>query len=135
MTQSADPFERKLKEIAERLPRDNLKRFIDILQQYQDIRPEQLPPHIFRELNEIIDIGEGKVSSREQPTTSKTESDTYLSQLPDSEKLRIVDNFMNRPDSPIPKEVVPNLPDEMKSDLFKKLVDNGVIKWERVGGR
>jgi hypothetical protein len=149
-TRFADPFEDKLKEIASALPPEKLKRLIDILQRYQGTPPEQLPPDILRELNAIIDIGEGRSSPREERTTrqrdtaasplrsptsvSTNESDNYFARLPDSEKLRIVEQVMNRPDCTIPKEVIPNMPDEMNLFLFDKLVEEGVIKWEKAGG-
>src|SRR2546430_17335428 len=52
-----------------------------------------------------------------------------LGQLPESEKISIVDEALNIPGCPIPPEVIRSLTKELKLDLFDKLAEGGAIKY------
>lgn len=57
------------------------------------------------------------------------DSGNLFNSLAEGEKISIVDQVLNLPACPIPKEAVPFLTKEHKLDLFDKLVAGGAIKY------
>nr|MDQ3958989.1 ATP-binding protein [Pseudomonadota bacterium] len=57
------------------------------------------------------------------------DSDNLFNSLTEGEKISIVDQVLNLPACPIPRETIPFLTKEHKLDLFDKLVGGGAIKY------
>jgi hypothetical protein len=57
------------------------------------------------------------------------DSDNLFNSLSENEKISIVDQMLNLPTCPIPKEAIPFLTKEHKLDLFDKLVKEGAVKF------
>jgi hypothetical protein len=58
-----------------------------------------------------------------------SDSDNLFNSLAEAEKISIVDQVLNLPACPIPKEAIPFLTKEHKLDLFDKLAAGGAIKY------
>jgi hypothetical protein len=58
-------------------------------------------------------------------------SDDHYARMSENEKLRLIDELLSRPDSPIPPQVIPNLPKESKLELLDEIIKDGILKWEK----
>lgn len=122
-----------IEELAKRLPHDQLERLIEIKRAYPGIPLESLPQDIKRELNEILWAAEKARRNEMRPTgQSKKPLPHPYDQMPESEKLSLVDELLKTPRSPIPQDYP--LTKEQKLDLFDELVEGGAIKYKRYGG-